>query len=262
MINPLKVLLIGCGAMGSALDKGWREKGTYAVTIIDPHVPGAFARLDLLNPSYHPDVILFAVKPQVIHDVIPEYGAFAKAENPPLFLSIMAGVPIETIEHLLGCPAKIIRAMPNLPAVVGQGVTGLVATCPLDPHHLTMGEELFAAVGHVVWLESEEKINAVTAISGSGPAYFFQLAESLTKAGVSLGLTEVVAKLLAQQTLIGAGELLKNSKESAAEWKAKVTSPGGTTASALAVFESNGLTDLVEKATMAAFNRSIELSKT
>lgn len=255
-----KILLVGCGAMGAALYKGW-AKGRYEVTIIDPHVPEAFDRLDLLPPSYHPDVVLFAIKPQVAPQVVPEYSFFTKTDKCPLFLSIMAGTSIPKIQDMLGLSVPVVRAMPNLPVLVGQGITGLVATESLDPQHRQWAENIFAAVGTVVWLEKEDDINGVTALSGSGPAYFFQLVEHLTQAGLTLGLSLEVSENLSRQTLIGAAEILKNSSDSADQWRQRVTSPGGTTAAALNAFETGGWKELVDKAVKAAWQRSIELSQ-
>ncbi len=260
MKDKTKILLVGCGSMGTALYKGWLAQEHYDVTIIDPHVPEAYSSVDLLPASFQPDVIVFAIKPQVIDDIIPDYAIFVQGVNSPLFLSIMAGVSINRLQSLLSYSSKIIRSMPNLPAVVGEGMTGLVASESLTEKERHLAEMIFSAVGEVVWMENEDQINAVTAISGSGPAYFFQFVEHLSQAGISLGLPVDIAHRLSKQTLIGAAEILKRSSDSAQGWRQRVTSPGGTTAAALQAFDKGRFKDLVEEATKAAYQRSIELS--
>jgi pyrroline-5-carboxylate reductase len=261
MTEDVKILLVGCGAMGTALYKGWLKRGGYQITIVDPHAPEALSHVGLLNPDYQPDVILFAVKPQIAHEVVAEYKSFTDKPKQPIFLSIMAGISIKTIEEILENDPLVIRAMPNLAAIVSQGMTGLTSRKHLTPHQSRLAEEIFSSVGEIIWLNNEQQINAVTAISGSGPAYFFFFVEALTQAGLKLGLSPEQSVLLARQTLIGAASILKNSQDSAADWCRKVTSPQGTTAAALSIFEEGGLSELVAQATDAAFNRAHELGK-
>lgn len=255
----LNVLLVGCGAMGSALNQGWSTRSYLDVTIIDPFLSMAHHAVEDLHPDYRPDVIVFAVKPQMIHLTLPQYKIFT--DHNPLFVSIAAGITIETIATYMGPQAKIIRAMPNLPATVGQGMTALVSSHPLGLPQKDMLTDLFAAVGQVAWLADEGAIDVVTALSGSGPAYFFRLTECLSEAGIQAGLSPEMAALLAAQTLIGSGMILQKSTFSPKELREKVTSPGGTTDAALCVFNhQNALENLVNAAVQAAITRARELN--
>lgn len=268
----MRVLLVGCGAMGGALWKGWLQQSTVETIVIDPHVAAnnidphmtvgdstVLATLYDLPPAYQPDIVLFAVKPQIAASTLADYARFCRPNV--LFVSVMAGVSVATIKEYIGQGAVIVRAMPNLPALVGQGMTGLYSPDSLDALENQQVTTLFTSVGRVAWVEDENQLNLVTAISGSGPAYFFRLAESMMKAGHSLGLSKEMAEQLAQQTLVGAGALVVMGEASAETLRARVTSPGGTTAAALAIFDAdNGLDELVLQAVKAALQRAQELA--
>lgn len=262
-MRKIKVLLVGCGAMGGALRQGWQQQSDIEITVIDPHLVcegcAVFRALHALPQDYQPDIILFAIKPQIAAQILADYTRFCRPDI--LFISIMAGVSVATMKRYLGQNSILIRTMPNLPALVGKGITGLYCSDPLDMLKRQQVTNLFASVGAAVWVEAEDQLDIVTAISGSGPAYFFRLVEALIKSGEGLGLSKEVSEQLAQQTLVGAGAMLEKMKESAGSLRAKVTSPGGTTSAALGVFDQEDALDhLAAKAIMAAVKRSKELA--
>lgn len=250
----MKILLVGRGKMGGALLKRWEEmKLASEVQVVDPVGGTSFENLPT---SFQPETVVFAVKPQILPDVAGKYKKFANA----LFLSIAAGKPISFFEQHLGATAKIVRAMPNTPAMIGQGITVACA------NKNAAGEKdraatLLGAVGEVLWVEDEKLLNPVTALSGSGPAYVFLLIEALTSAGTKIGIPPAMAEKLARQTVIGSTLLAKESADiSAATLRENVTSPGGTTAAALDVLmpEIHGL---FARALDAANKRARELSE-
>ncbi len=262
------LLLVGCGKMGGALLSGWLERRSVAqVAVVEPGtVDGAFRQhpdvvvhrdAGVLG-SFEPAVVVFATKPQVMDDVVPPYRRFAAPGA--LFVSIAAGRTLGFFEKHLG-DVPVIRAMPNTPAQVGRGITVACANRHVDGRQRALAEELLGAVGEVGWVEDEALIDAVTAVSGSGPAYVFLLAECLAEAGRAAGLPEDLAARLARATVAGAGELLHRSPDSAATLRKNVTSPGGTTAAALAVLMADdGMRPLLVKAVAAAARRSRELA--
>jgi len=266
-----RLLLVGCGKMGGALLRGWFAGGAKPenVVAIEPSkdAAAAFAEdpsplfvdsLDNLPESFRPDVIILAVKPQVMGEVAPAYAPYA--ESGAVFLSIAAGTPIRYFEKALSTAAPIVRSMPNTPAAVGRGVTAAMCNANVLPTGRALCEQLLRAVGDVVWVTDEADIDAVTAISGSGPAYVFHLVEAMTAAGIAEGLSPEAAGTLARATVAGAGELLHQSPEDAATLRQNVTSPGGTTAAALDVLMAeDGLGALMRRAIAAAANRSREL---
>jgi pyrroline-5-carboxylate reductase len=264
-----RILLVGCGKMGGALLAGWLEQGispTDAV-VIDPHyetrdAPAgirAFASADALPADFIPDVVLLAVKPQAMDQVAGAYRCFA---GNAVFLSIAAGRTLASLEALLGDTAAIVRAMPNTPAAVRRGATGLSANRNVSAEQRRTCDLLVAAVGHAVWVEQEKQLDAVTAISGSGPAYVFLLAEVLAAAGENLGLSAELAATLARATVAGSGELLRQSSLPAKALRENVTSPNGTTYAALQVLmkDGDGLAELMRRATEAAARRAEELA--
>lgn len=205
------------------------------------------------------DVVVLAVKPQVMPAVLAE---IAGSINPnQLILSIAAGITIQAITHRLGPQQAVVRAMPNTPALLREGITGMYAGEHCKAHHRDQAERVLEAVGEIVWVEDEGLMDVVTAISGSGPAYFFLLAEALAAAGVRLGLPVDISRRLAEQTCAGAGAMLKGSDAGAGELRRRVTSPGGTTAAALEAFERGDFTGLVYAAATAARTRGAELSR-
>lgn len=259
----MQVLLVGCGAMGGALRKSWQQQSEVDVTVIDPHFASegsvVFETLHALPQDYQPDIVLFAIKPQIVPQTLADYTRFCRPGV--LFISVMAGVSITTMKKYLGQNSLLVRAMPNLPVFVGKGMTGLYCPDTLETQKRQQVTMLFANVGKVVWVDDENQLNSVTAISGSGPAYFFRLAEAIIKSGEALGLSKEVSEQLAHQTLVGTGAILEEMNETAGSLRAKVTSPGGTTAAALNVFdEDNVLDNLALKAVTAAFQRARELA--
>lgn len=264
------LLLVGCGKMGGAMLGGWLEAGTVErVAVVEPaglpeSVRGnaaviACSGLDALPAGFVPDVVVFAVKPQMMEGVAPAYARFARPET--VFLSIAAGKTIASFERHLGSGAAIIRAMPNTPAAIGRGMTVAVANAPVSTGQRDLCGALLAAVGEVAWVEDEALIDAVTAVSGSGPAYVFLLVEAMAAAGEAVGLPADLALRLARATVAGSGELLHRSSEPADGLRRAVTSPGGTTQAALDVLMANdGLTPLMTAAIKAAAKRSRELA--
>jgi len=205
------------------------------------------------------DTIILAVKPQVMRDVCMELaGAIGDAR--PLVISIAAGIRLEQMQSWLGAALPIVRCMPNTPALIGAGATGLIANTQADADDRARAEAILGAAGCTAWIEREELMDTVTALSGSGPAYFFLLVEALEEAAAAQGLSRATARMLASQTCLGAGRMLVESAEAPATLRERVTSPGGTTAAALAAFEAGGLRELVARAVAAATERGRELS--
>ncbi len=264
-----RILLVGCGKMGSAMLRGWLSRGVAAadVCVVEPSA-GTDLRTELgvrvvagpgdVGEGFRPDIVVFAVKPQGMDGIVPAYRGFVAAGA--AVLSIAAGRTIASFEKLLGAGA-IVRAMPNTPAAVGRGIT---AACPngrVTAAQRTACQSLLEAVGEAVWVEDESQIDAVTAVSGSGPAYVFLLIECMTRAGVEQGLPADVAERLARATVAGSGELARRSDDPADVLRKNVTSPGGTTAAALAVLMADdGLAPLMSRAIAAATARSRELA--
>lgn len=203
--------------------------------------------------------IVLAVKPQVLPAVCAELGrAIGDAE--PLIVSIAAGIRIEQIERWTGLSLPVVRAMPNTPALIGAGATGLIANARASADDRVRAEAMLGAAGRTAWIEHEALMDTVTALSGSGPAYFFLLVEALEDAAVAEGLPRETARMLASQTCLGAGRMLAESGEAPSTLRERVTSPGGTTAAALAAFDAGGLRKLVAAAVAAATKRGRELS--
>lgn len=264
------LLLVGCGKMGGALLKGWLD-GVLSpanVTVIEPFAAEAVRDtykvavvddLGALGEDYSPDIVVFAVKPQGMADIVPSYARFVRPGT--LFLSIAAGRPISFLAERLGGDAAIVRSMPNTPAAVGRGITVGCPNAHVTPEQKAVAQTLLESVGEVGWVADEALIDAVTAVSGSGPAYVFLLIECLGAAGVKAGLDPELAARLALATVAGSGELARLSDDSASQLRENVTSPGGTTAAALAVLMADdGLGALMTRAVMAAADRSRELA--
>jgi pyrroline-5-carboxylate reductase len=266
------VVLVGGGKMGGALLAGWVRgalKPADAV-VIEPDA-AAQARLApsgvrvLAKPSglpaaFKPGVIVLAVKPQIMDSVLPDYRALA-ASSGALVLSIAAGRTIPSFMNLLG-PVPIVRAMPNTPAAIGRGITVACAGAGVSEAMRARAGALLAAVGEVAWVDDETLMDAVTAVSGSGPAYVFLLIEALAEAGVEAGLAAPLAERLALVTVAGSGALALASGTPPAELRRNVTSPGGTTQAALDVLMAqDGLKPLIARAVGAATRRSRELAR-
>ncbi|MCK5355332.1 MAG: pyrroline-5-carboxylate reductase, partial [Methyloprofundus sp.] len=206
------------------------------------------------------DVVVLAVKPQTIAAVIKDSIASFN-QSSALVVSIAAGINQQSLSKWLGKDKAIVRCMPNTPALVQTGATGLHANQNVTDEQHDLAENIMRSVGISVWVEKETELDAVTAVSGSGPAYFFLLMEAMEKSALELGLTEHTARLLIEQTALGAAKIALESSESPGELRARVTSPGGTTEQAIKTFNQGDLTGLVSKALQAAHERSIELAK-
>lgn len=206
------------------------------------------------------DVVVIAVKPQILREVMQPLAAVIQ-QRQPLLVSVAAGINQHSLSRWLGESVAIVRCMPNTPALVLTGATGLHANANVSDQQKDLAENILRAVGLALWVGDESQLDAVTAVSGSGPAYFFLLMEAMENAAIELGLDEHSARLLIQQTALGAAKIALESAESPTILRERVTSPGGTTQKAIETFQSNGFTELVSKALHAARDRSIEMSK-
>jgi pyrroline-5-carboxylate reductase len=262
------IVLVGAGKMGAAMLQGWLARGLdpLNVTVVEPQPSEDIKALNTRGVQLNPventtaaGAIVIAVKPQVADAVVPPLAAMADAST--VVVSIMAGKTLGFLERALPT-AAIVRAMPNTPAAIGRGITVAVPNARVSAAQRDLAHRLLTATGKVEWITDEKLMDAVTAVSGSGPAYVFLLAESLTRAGIAAGLPAELAAKLARETVSGAGELLHRSPLDPATLRQNVTSPGGTTAAALEVLmaAAEGLDPLLAKAIAAAAKRSRELA--
>lgn len=263
------VVLVGAGNMGGAMLKGWMANGMPPenITVLDPNVSEQVKNTFLKSKILHvatpdsvsaPDVLILAIKPQMMEQVLPTLSGLIKQST--VVVSVAAGTTLSTISDALGAVAAI-RVMPNTPSLVLRGMSVGCANAIVTEEHRSHVDALMNAIGMVEWVDDEKLIDAVTAVSGSGPAYVFHLAECMADAGIKAGLPEQLAMTLAVQTIAGAGELLSLSDDEPATLRKNVTSPNGTTAAALEVLMGEGgMPELVTKAIMAAKKRSEELS--
>jgi pyrroline-5-carboxylate reductase len=266
------LVLAGAGKMGGAMLAGWLSQGLDPKRVIvqDPGAPAevgaVLSRHDItvreaiaFLPA-PPAVIVAAVKPQAMDQVFPGLAKLAGPDT--LVLSIAAGKTLASFEKHLPAGAAVVRAMPNTPAAIGRGITVCVANANVSDAQRALATSLLEAVGEVGWVADEALMDAVTAVSGSGPAYVFLLAEAMAAAGVRQGLDPELAARLARATVSGAGELLRQSSDNAAQLRQNVTSPGGTTAAALEVLmrEGAGVPELMAEAVAAATKRGRELA--
>lgn len=266
------VILAGCGNMGRAMLEGWLAAARLTsaqVLVVEPagalrtraEALGVAAVADAaqIGADVTPRLVVFAVKPQVILDIVPSYARFRSGAT---YLSVAAGTPIAAFERLLGSDAAIMRCMPNTPAAIGEGMMVTVANPHVTPDMAGFVRDLLSASGRVAEVADEALMDAVTAVSGSGPAYVFHFIECLTAAGEAAGLPGDTAKLLAMQTVYGAATLAARSSDGPGELRRQVTSPNGTTAAALSVLmDGDRLKTLVAEAVDAARKRSIELGR-
>jgi pyrroline-5-carboxylate reductase len=271
MSDTKSVVLAGCGNMGYAMLQGWLASGALAkrrVHVVEPadalreRAAGlgvnAVAAADELPDALIPALIILAVKPQVMDDVLPTYADMARLGS--TIVSVAAGIRVARMEKILGNDAAIIRVMPNTPAAVGAGMMVLYANGHVSVETLDFAKTLMAASGAVAEIEDEELMDAVTAVSGSGPAYLFHMIEALTEAGKQAGLPADTAALLARQTIYGAAVYARKSGTEPSTLREQVTSPNGTTAAALSVLmRDDKLTKLMTEAVEAARKRSVEL---
>lgn len=270
---PGHLVLLGAGKMGSAMLDGWLARGLdpRKLIVLEPQPAKTIKALTrrgvVLNPpgksfrgkSLSATAIVIAVKPQSAPEAVPTLAPFVGKST--LALSIMAGRTLRFLERALPTGTAIVRAMPNTPAAIGRGITVACPNRKVSSRQRKLAADLLAAIGTVEWVSDEGLMDAVTAVSGSGPAYVFLLAEALAQAGIAAGLPAELAQRLARQTVAGSGELLHRSPLAAATLRENVTSPGGTTAAALAVLMGNdGLAPLMREAIIAATARSRELA--
>ncbi|KAB0266574.1 pyrroline-5-carboxylate reductase [Microvirga brassicacearum] len=266
---PSSLVLVGAGKMGGSMLEGWLANGMApeGVAVLDPRPSDEMTRLChergiALNPTTPgaPEVVVLAIKPQLLDDAAAQVNAILGPQT--VLVSVLAGKTIGDLRARLPAATAIVRAMPNLPASIGRGATGAAPSGEVTEKQRRAADALLRCVGIVEWLESEDLIDAVTALSGSGPAYVFHLVECLAEAGKAAGLPADLAERLARATVTGAGELLFQSELPPAILRQNVTSPGGTTAAALEVLmaDPNGLQALMREAVAAAKRRAGELS--
>jgi pyrroline-5-carboxylate reductase len=269
-MNTQQIGFIGGGNMASSLIGGLVSNGYPAdkITVADLDAE----KLTYLSKTFginntqdsgalaaNVDILVLAVKPQHMQPVAEGAGLAIK-DKKPVVVSIAAGIRVDALDRWLGGNFPIVRCMPNTPALVKTGATGLYASAQVDNSQKDQVESLLRAVGVTVWVENENELDAVTALSGSGPAYFFMMMEALEAAGIEAGLSQKTAQLLTQETALGAAKMALESSESAGVLRQRVTSPGGTTERAIGVMEEQGLGDILQAAVLAAKERSIELS--
>ena len=260
------LVLLGCGKMGSAMLTGWLAQGLppASVWVLDPH-PSDWLKAQGVHLNegvpLAPAVVLIAVKPQMMGEALPVLQPLGNGAT--LFVTVAAGTPISAYEAVLGDKTPLVRAMPNTPAAIGRGITALIGNASASAADLDGAETLLSAVGQTVRLDSEAQMDAVTGLSGSGPAYVFHLIETMAAAGVAQGLPEALAMQLAKATVAGAGALAEAAEEDPAQLRVNVTSPNGTTQAALEVLmdKDSGFPALLTRAVAAATNRSKELSR-
>ena len=270
MLDDLRIAFIGGGNMARSLVGGLIEKGCKPgrISISEPNAEqrALIAKRSPVRMSadgaaaaQDADVVVFAVKPQVMQAAAREVAATIAARK-PLVVSIAAGIAAADLDRWLGGGAAIVRVMPNTPALLGEGAAGLYANKKVDAKQRATAQALMEAVGKALWIEEESLMDAVTALSGSGPAYFFLLMECMEAAALELGLPAETARTLTLQTALGAARMALGSGDAPAALRKQVTSPNGTTAAALKVFEDGKFSALVQKALTAARDRGRQLS--
>ena len=270
MSNP-NIAFIGAGNMASSIIGGLVAKGFAAEAIIasDPYTESLnklanIAPVRTTDDNHRAiaaaDVVVLAVKPQLMKPILEDLASSAQ-QNKPLFISIAAGIESRSLNKWLGGNMPIVRCMPNTPALVQTGATALFANAQVSDEQRQLADQILSAVGIALWVDDEKQLDAVTAVSGSGPAYFFMVMEAMQAAGEQLGLSADTAKQLTLQTALGAAKMAIASDVDTAELRRRVTSPGGTTEQAIKVFEEEGLRELFNKALTACSGRSEELAK-
>lgn len=271
MNNKPHIVFIGAGNMASSIIGGLVANG-YPADMITASAPSQ-EHLDAVSSQYsvkvttdnhqaaaEADILVLAVKPQILQTVCSDLAA-PLASKTPLIISIAAGVEVPHIEQWLGKALPIIRCMPNTPALVSQGASGLFANKQVSAEQRQQADEIFKAIGVTEWISEEEQMHGITALSGSGPAYFFLMMEALEDASVKTGIPRETARKLAIQTVLGAAEMAQQSELEPAQLKRNVMSPGGTTERAVQCFEEGGIRTLFETAVGAAADRSKELAE-
>ena len=270
-MNDKRICFIGGGNMASAMINGLLQDGTpgHQITVAEPDAKrrqqlersfGVLASADNREACAACDILILAVKPQVLKEVAENLAPDLQQRR-PLCLSIAAGVRHASVQSWLGQDIPLVRVMPNTPAMIQAGASGLYAPPEVSEEHRMAAEHVMRATGMAVWLDDEEQMDALTAVSGSGPAYFFLFMEAMENTAKAMGLEHDSARLLVRQTALGAARMALESPLSLGELRSKVTSPGGTTEQAIKVFESRQLAATVEAAMQAARQRSKELSE-
>lgn len=266
----LRIALVGCGAMGSALLKGWLSLADSferfeKFWVLTPH--RASVKPFLKDGRVHwfssptelpqtPDIILFAVKPYLLETILPVYASYKS-----LFISVAAGKPLSFYEKILSPSLPLIRAMPNTPTIIHQGVIGLLACTRLSEEQKAIVTTCFQGLGFCLWVKSDDDLDKLTALSGSGPAYVFAMIEAFAQSAESLGFDKQTSLTLSLYTFLGASTFAHRSEDSPAILRQRVTSPGGTTAAALGVLEKGGMSNLINEAIKAAYHRAQELGQ-
>jgi pyrroline-5-carboxylate reductase len=268
MTQPI-IAFIGAGNMASSLIRGLLAQGhpASAIRAADPIAAcrdqlvdtGIMLTADNNAAIAGADVVVLAVKPQVMAEVLTPLAAAAQAAR-PLIISIAAGIRADSLQKWLGGSLPIVRCMPNTPALLQAGATGLHASEAVSGRQRQLADQILNAVGSSAWVDSEEQLDAVTAVSGSGPAYYFLVMEAMIEAGIKQGLSREVATMLTQQTALGAARMAIESDDTVAELRRKVTSPKGTTERAVETLEQGGLRELFERALADCAQRSVELA--
>ncbi|OUS24419.1 pyrroline-5-carboxylate reductase [Gammaproteobacteria bacterium 45_16_T64] len=265
-----KITFIGAGNMASSLAGGIIAKGydPTQITMTDLNEDillsnrtklGVNTTRDNIQACSHADVIVLAVKPQVMGDVVAPLHTIVEQRS-PLIVSIAAGITLANLEAWLGKSAPLVRCMPNTPALVQSGATGLFANTNVSDQQRDLAKQILSAVGLALWVENEDQIDAVTAVSGSGPAYFLLVMEAMMNAGRDLGLPDDVASQLTLQTALGSAQLAITSDVNVAELRRRVTSPAGTTERAINIMQDKGLEEIFAAALKGAYDRSKELA--
>jgi pyrroline-5-carboxylate reductase len=269
--NSSTISFIGAGNMASAiiggmLDNGYQAGNIWVSAPDDSHLQalrdrfGVSVTTDNRHCAQQADMVVLAVKPQVMAEVCRDIAPVVQNTR-PLMVSIAAGLASDTLDSWLGGGLPLVRVMPNTPSLVGKGAAGLFANAAVTGEQKTMVQSVFESIGSALWVDDEEQLHGVTALSGSGPAYFFLMLEALEAAATDAGIAPKTARELAIQTMAGAAEMAARSEHDPAQLKRNVMSPGGTTERAINTFEDGGMRDLVQKAYNAAFERSQEMSK-
>ncbi|GAA0789893.1 pyrroline-5-carboxylate reductase [Marinobacterium sediminicola] len=263
------VAFIGAGNMARAIIGGLLENGFAAQNIWaaepesarleDLAAQGLNTTTDNREAVAAADLVVLAVKPQIMQAVASELADAAR-QHQPLFVSIAAGISLEALERWLGGDVAVVRCMPNTPSLVQTGASGLFANARVSELQREQATQILQAVGIALWVQSEAELDAVTAVSGSGPAYYFLMMEAMTAAGVKLGLSEATARDLTLQTALGAARMASSSDVDAAELRRRVTSPKGTTEQAIKTFQTEGLEAIVDKAMTACRDRAVEMA--
>ena len=270
-MQTAKLAFLGAGNMSGSIIGGLINKGIPAENITATRRSaerlgelkaqfGIVTSGDNIAAVANNDVVVLGVKPQMMQALCEEIRDQVQTSK-PLIVSVAAGLKAETLERWLGGNVAVVRTMPNTPSLLGCGATGLYANAQVSEIQKSLAQQLMQAVGLALWVDDEDQMDAVTAVSGSGPAYFFLAIEALQKAGEGVGLSAEVAEKLALQTALGAARMAAEGELDAGELRRRVTSPGGTTEQALNTFNDGGLTELYAKAVQAAANRGKELAE-